>query len=314
MIKSLLHMTAPLREDLEIAYHDLGPQEEAPRAALVAGLHGNELNGMFVVARLASFLKGLLSTSGKMRLASRVLLIPSVNVFGMNTRQRLWPFDNTDINRMFPGYDQGETSQRIAAHLFKATEKAYYRLDFHSSNLHFEEIPQVCLFQPTQKERESAFHFGFPAIIEQKPDKIISTTLGSAWKSKGGENFVIQAGYAGGLQPHYCEVLFEAVIRFFIRAGIMTGCALAEREQESHYFGIDQSVSVHSECAGVFVPKLEVGHWVRKGELLGFLYDGFEGTLRSEVKAPASGLLGGLRHHPLIFEGDLMTRVLTLPK
>jgi predicted deacylase len=164
MIKSLLHMTAPLREDLEIAYHDLGPQDEAPRAALVAGLHGNELNGMFVVARLASFLKGLLSTSEKMKLAGRVLLIPSVNVFGMNTRQRLWPFDNTDINRMFPGYDQGETTQRIAAHLFKATEKAHYRMDFHSSNLHFEEIPQVCLFQPSQKEREAALHFGLVLV------------------------------------------------------------------------------------------------------------------------------------------------------
>jgi predicted deacylase len=309
--KSLLHMTAPLREDLEIAYHDLGPQNEAPRAALVAGLHGNELNGMFVVARLASFLKNL-EKSGKMKLSRRVLLIPSVNVFGMNTRQRLWPFDNTDINRMFPGYDQGETTQRIAAQLFKATETAYFRLDFHSSNLHFEEIPQVCLYQSSHQERESARHFSLPAIVEQKPDKMITTTLGSAWKMKGGENFVIQAGYAGGLQPHYCEILFEAVIRFFIRSEILSGCVLADMDQDSHFFGVDQNASVHCDCSGVFVPKLQVGRWVRQGEVLGFLYDGFEGTLRSEVKAPASGLLGGLRHHPLIFEGDLMARVFML--
>ena len=50
-------MTAPSREDFDVPYHDVGPQHEAPRLALVAGVHGNELNGVFVLARLASFLR-----------------------------------------------------------------------------------------------------------------------------------------------------------------------------------------------------------------------------------------------------------------
>lgn len=37
----------------------------------------------------------------------------------MNIKKRFWPTDNTDINRMFPGYDLGETTQRIAAGVFE---------------------------------------------------------------------------------------------------------------------------------------------------------------------------------------------------
>ena len=33
----------------------------------------------------------------------------------MNIGKRFWSADNTDINRMFPGYNLGETTQRIAA-------------------------------------------------------------------------------------------------------------------------------------------------------------------------------------------------------
>src|SRR5690606_23556511 len=121
----LLHMTAPSREDFDVPYHDLGPRGEPPGLALVAGLHGNELNGVFVLARLASFLRQV--AEGRRpgaELLGRVVVIPAVNVLGLNVRRRAWPFDGTDVNRMFPGYDAGETTQRIAAAVLAATEGA----------------------------------------------------------------------------------------------------------------------------------------------------------------------------------------------
>lgn len=47
------------------------------------------------------------------------MAIPCVNYYSMNIGKRFWAMDNTDINRMFPGYDQGETTQRIADGLFR---------------------------------------------------------------------------------------------------------------------------------------------------------------------------------------------------
>ncbi len=308
----LLQMTAPLREDFDIPYHDLGPTDGPPRAALVAGIHGNELNGVFVLSRLASFLTEI--AEGKKpqhRLRQRVVLIPAVNVLGLNLRSRVWPFDKTDINRMFPGYDAGETTQRIAWAVLEATRHAYYRIDVHSSNTAFEELPQIRLYEPSEQERKSALMFGLPAVIERPMNTVFTSTMGHAWRWNEGQNFVIQAGKAGDLQLHHCERLFFSIVAFLQRTGIVEGQPLSDADQDSHYFSLDQTSPVISEQAGLFVSRLDVGRWVRSGELIGYLYDGFHGHIRAEINSPVPGLISGIRRQPLLCEGDLVARIQT---
>lgn len=308
----LLHMTAPTREDFDIPFHDLGPREAAPQVALVAGVHGNELNGVFVLARLAAFLQQIAEGGREgAELLGRVIVVPGVNVLGLNTRSRGWPFDKTDVNRMFPGYDGGETTQRIAAALLALTQPARWRIDIHSSNLDFEELPQVRVFDPSAEERRAARWLGLPAVIERPVTPIFTATLANAWRERGGRGLVIQAGHAGGLQPQHCERVFRALVDFLERSGVLVGVRLAEPEGDVHHFGPRQSFPLISDHAGWFVSRVEVGQWVQAGELLGYVYDGFRGELSAEIHAPVSGLLSGVRHHPLLCEGDLVARILT---
>jgi uncharacterized protein len=310
--RTLLHMTAPSREDFDVAYHDIGPQDQAPKLALVAGLHGNELNGVFVLARLASFLRRVAAGAHhEAQLLARVLVVPAVNVLGLNTRSRNWPFDGTDVNRMFPGYDGGETTQRIAAALLELTAQAEWRIDIHASNADFEELPQVRLCEATDEERRAARWLGLPAVIERRANQTYQTTLASAWRSRGGRGLVVQAGHADSLQSQHCERLFRALIDFLERAGILVGVRLAEPEEDVQLFGPRQSFPLISEHAGWFVSRLEVGQWLLAGELVGYVYDGFSGEQRAEMHAPVSGLLAGIRRQPLLCEGDLVARILT---
>ena len=53
------------------------------------------------------------------------------------------------------------------------------------------------------------------------------------------------------------------------------------------------------------------GRWVQAGDVLGFVYDGFDGELRAEIRTPVAGLLSGMRRQPLLCEGDLLARVQT---
>jgi len=39
------------------------------------------------------------------------------------------------------------------------------------------------------------------------------------------------------------------------------------------------------------------------------VFDGFDGELRAEIRAPLSGLLTGLRRQPMLYEGDLIARI-----
>lgn len=59
-------------------------------------------------------------------------MIPAANAFSMNIHKRFWPVDNTGVNRMFPGYDKGETTQRIAAGIFKAVSSYDYGIQLAS--------------------------------------------------------------------------------------------------------------------------------------------------------------------------------------
>lgn len=310
---TLLQMTAPLREGFDIPYHDLGPRERPPRVALVAGLHGNELNGVFVLSRLAAFLRDLADgLRPGQTLEERVLVIPAVNVLGVNLHSRVWPFDKIDINRVFPGLEGGETTQRIAAALLKLTRSAYYRVDIHSSNPDIEELPHVRLYEPNDDERASACLFGLPAVIERPLNRIFSTTLAHAWRAHGGENFVLQAGKAGDLQPRHCEELFRALVAFLQRSGVIGGLELSDEEEDLHYFGLRQTYALLSEQAGFFVCRLEVGRWVQAGQLVGHIYDGFTGDIRADVITPVAGLVSSLRRQPLLFEGDMIMRIQTL--
>ncbi len=305
-------MTAPLREDFDVPYHDVGPKDQTPAVALVAGLHGNELNGIFVLSRLASFLQQLASEArADAKLVGRAILIPAVNVLGVNTRHRRWPFDGTDLNRMFPGYDAGETTQRIASAVMKATAPARYRVDIHSSNLDFEEMPQVRLYGASEDERRAAHWLGLPAVIERPTNPTFTSTLAHAWRGLGGVNLVLQAGQAGALQTQHCDRLFRGLVGFLERAGVLSGVSLAEEEEDVHHFGPRQTLPLFSEHAGWFVSRMEVGRWVQAGSLLGFVYDGFDGDVRAEIRSPVAGLLSGLRRQPLLFEGDLLARIQT---
>lgn len=293
-----------------LPHHDFGPRGPDPKVALVAGIHGNEFDGVFILSRLAAFLRAVQDGERPgQHLRDRVIIVPAVNVMGLNTGQRNCPFNNVDMNRVFPGDPQGDLTERAANAVMSLTERAYYRVDIHSSNLDIEELPQVRLYEPNDDERATACLFGLSAVIERPISQIYTTTIGHAWRQRGGENFVLQAGQAGNLQIGHCSVLFRSLVGFLGQTGVLEGVDLSEEEVDLSYFGLRQTFSLISEHAGFFVSQRSVGDWVQAGDLVGHVYDGFSGESQVELRTPVGGLLSALRRKPLLCEGDLVARI-----
>ena len=310
MKRNLLCMTAPVRDGFDIPCHEIGPPSAYPAVALVAGLHGDEINGVFILSRLADFLNSV--EEGKypeLRLMRRVLIIPAVNVLGVNLRTRTWPFDKTDINRMFPGSTTGETTQRTAYAVLEATKRADYRVDLHTASSDFEEIPQVRLHGPTEEERKTARKFGLPAIMERSLSPVFTTTMMCSWKVWSGESFLLRIGQGGTVQLNHCQRVFRAMVSFLGRIGVLEGVDIALEDEEICHFDKASAFRVYAEKAGTFVSDSQVGRWVRAGQELGYIYDSFSGNVIEKVVSPIAGLLTGIRRHPLLFEGDLILRV-----
>ena len=281
-----------------LPHHDIGPQERAPRLALVADLRGSELNGIFVLSRLAAFLRSI--EAGERRslgLRERVLIVPAINTLNRSSR-----VENGTGRRRRGG--------AVVEAVVEITRTAYYRVDIHSASLDIEDLPQVSLYAPNDDERASACLFGLPAVIERPMEDDLASGLVRAWRPHGGESFMIHAGQRGSLQTGHCETLFRALVAFLDRTGIVGGLRLAEEEEDLRYFDLRQIFVVLAEQSGIFSSHLEVGRWVRAGEELGRVYDGFTGGVQARVTAPVMGLLASLRRQPLLCEGDLVARIL----
>ena len=298
-------LATQVRDEPWIPHHMIGPRDRAPRLALVADFYGHELNGMFVLSRLAAFLHEIeAGVRDGLRMQERVVIVPTASGSDRGRGSVHAGAAATSLS----GRQQALWMKTEA--LLSMTRVAYYRVDMHTVNLEIEEMPQVRLYAPSDDERASACLFGLPAVIERPLDQGVMPGLVRAWHQQGGENFVIHAGQAGNLQPGHCETLFRGLVAFLDRTGIVSGLHLAEEEDDLHYFSQSQVFVVLAELSGLFSSCLEVGRWVQAGDELGRVYDSFTGELRASVIAPQSGLLASLRRQPLLCEGDLVARIL----
>ena len=91
----------------------------------MTGIHGDELEGQYVAFLLNQELQ-----RHPEYLRGTVDIYPAMNPLCINTIQRGVPLFDLDMNRMFPGYMQGGTTQRIAGALFDAVKG--YRYGFAS--------------------------------------------------------------------------------------------------------------------------------------------------------------------------------------
>ncbi len=115
----LFSVAMPYRDALDVKGFSFGEGEKS--VCIVGALRGNEVQQLYVASQLVHRLARL-EAKGALVPGHEILVVPCVNHISMNVGKRFWSTDNTDINRMFPGYDQGETTQRIADALFKSVQ------------------------------------------------------------------------------------------------------------------------------------------------------------------------------------------------
>lgn len=124
MKKEILYrMKSPFCDDFRVIGYTFGEGEKA--LCVLGAMRGNEVPQQYVCSQLVRTL-ALFEGQGFIANGVSIRMIPSANPFSMNIGKRFWAMDDTDINRMFPGYCKGETTQRIADGVFKAVHDYSY--------------------------------------------------------------------------------------------------------------------------------------------------------------------------------------------
>ena len=112
-------------------------QKEGPTVLVMAGVHGDEINGVEIVRRaLASGLFEQLQSGS-------VVAIPLVNVYGFINFSRAVP-DGKDVNRSFPGSMKGSLASRVARALTKKVlPQIDFTVDYHTGGDSLHNHPQI---------------------------------------------------------------------------------------------------------------------------------------------------------------------------
>ena len=73
----------------------------------------------------------------------------------------------------------------------------------------------------------------------------------------------------------------------------------------------DQEIGyLNADCAGIYVPRVQIGEQVKEGDLLGEILNPLTGDVEQAVKAPISGMVFTRREYPVVYSGSLLGRIL----
>lgn len=293
--KVLFSLKSPYREQLDIIGYCFGYGKKS--LAIVGALRGNEVQQMYVCSRMVQELKRL-EAKGRIAEDCEILVIPCVNYYSMNLGKRFWAMDNTDINRMFPGYNLGETTQRIADGLFSRLQGYEYGIQLASFYQPGIFLPHVKIMDTGFTDTEQMKDFGLQFGIVRKPRPYDTTTLNYNWQIWETKAFSIYANATDEINEKATDEAVNAILRFInnqriISAKIPPGY-ITEIMNES------ETEQIQSEAAGIFVSLTDVGKTVERGDVLGRITDPFDGELVSEIRTPVSGTVYFEYHNPLI--------------
>ena len=96
----LFTLPSYFRDDMNIMAYRFGKGEKT--CAVVGALRGDEVQQLYVCARLVSFLREVEKEDG-VQPGKSVMIVPTAIGASMNEGSRLWEPENMDINRRFPG-------------------------------------------------------------------------------------------------------------------------------------------------------------------------------------------------------------------
>jgi predicted deacylase len=275
--------------------------------ALVAGLHPFEYPPILALYRLKASLD-------PKDLSGTVLMVHIANLPGFQRRTIYYvPSDWKNLNRVFPGDPQGTLSQRMAAVINEqVVKRCDALLDMHCGDGNEALIPYTYWMISGDKAfdestRRLALAFGLPHIIideSRGKDLANSKYLGNTAILQGKPAITTEAGYLGRTDEESVARNVRGVLSVLRFYGMIPGAPTPAADP----VWIDKYEVVYSKWDGLFEPRLEMGYYVRAGQVVGTVTD-YLGVVKEEARAPFTGILLYVIHTPPCNSGEPLFEV-----
>ena len=304
MIETIASAALAVGEDLNIRKKRIKNGTGRTRLSLVTGTHGDELEGQYLTYLVGSYLEKHIDM-----LDGIIDIYPALNPMGIDSITRGIPMFDLDMNRVFPGSKDGTMTEVICNSIVEDILGSDMCVDIHSSNIFLKEIPQIRISVPTAEALiPYAEMMNVDLIWVHESATVLESTLAHTLNSRGTKTLVVEMGVGMRITKEYCYQLFDGVLNLMKNLGMWKGDV---NRIHKPLLSVNRNVGfVNSDAAGIFVPCVNFGDTVRKGEHIGDVVDPLSSQIVENVNAVSDGIIFTLREYPVVYGGSLLARIL----
>lgn len=291
-----------LNQPVEMPVTVVNGDGSGPRLFLSAAVHGNEINGVRVLQRVAE-------RYDPADLHGTLVCLHVVNVPGYQAEQRYVPIYDRDLNRSFPGLADGSEASRIAKTIYEEfVAQCDFGLDFHTSTRNKLTLMHARADTEEEDVADLVDAFGIELVLSGAGSK---GSLRREATEDGVPTATIEMGEEDRFQPVLIERAVEGV------ENVVAACdLLPEADPEPSSFvkvlETDEEKSwLRADTGGLVDMKWGPNPIVEEGETVCVISDHFA---REEhvVEAPFTGLLVGILANPRVLPGRPLVHLVEL--
>jgi predicted deacylase len=275
---------------------------------ITAGVHGYEYPPIIAAQELTKYLQPT-------EMKGTVILVHVANVEGfLGHRLRVNPLDNKNLNRVFPGSENGTITEKIAFEISnQVIKKCDYFLDIHAGDANSELRPYSGYYNYSDvaslsaEGKAMAMALGFEFIVQfgnenKVPEQSIYCSREAIRQNIPAVD--IECGGFGQAGPLEIQYIVGAVKNLFSHLDIQKG----PKPSVSNHVFIKNRTDVVSTHTGIFYTRIKAGDYIRKGMLLGYVTD-FFGNHLSDIIAPADGVVLYMSNTPPVSKNEQLFNI-----
>jgi predicted deacylase len=263
-----------------------------PRLVCVAGIHGNEPEGITALLELWQELDpGVI--------AGTLVLVPVANPPAFRAGERRNPGDPLDMNRIFPGRDNGTITERLAHHLFRdVVAGADFVLSLHGWGrgalvVPYTEYPRDSAVTVASRAAAAAFGLEWLEAFDWPPGMLVAVCA-----RHGIPTIEPEIGGQEGTLPERRALYTRGVRNLMRHLGLLPGTPdRADRVRDVI------RAPVAAPTGGVVRRHVELGDRVAAADSIATITD-LLGTPRAEVVSPGDGFVAALRLTAAVNPGE----------
>ena len=282
---------------INIMAHVYRSKKPGPTSLILAGVHGDEINGIEIVRRILK--------TKKLRRIRRgsVIVIPLLNIYGFINYNRYVP-DGKDVNRSFPGTQIGSLASRIARTLTKnILPLTDYIFDFHTGGDFRYNYPQVRYSRTDNTALELSKIFSPPFIIQSG---MIPKSLRKVAKDLKIPMVVFEGGESVRLNGGAIHAGYQGLLRCLAYLGHIKSDDTNPPNNKPIL--ITKTTWIRASFSGIFLWTQSSGTKVYKGEKLGSINDP-NGLKSISVTAKQEGYIIGHNNASVVNQGDALFHI-----